>query len=678
MSFGSRLKHAVLPAFCFKPSPTLDDSPAPSSRHRLPGSPPDLQPRGPQPDKPSRRRSSRWFCLRSSRHHAPQAELPGTAPRQVPDTGPASPPAGRPGAPSPCSVNTWAALDRLASEAGQPPGCQASVNVWAVLDRLAAETKSTPAPPTGPATAKAAPQIQPGAPTLGTAAPQDPGPRFDASRSSSLRMEVSKPDVAAQSARTLPPPAPWLPLFEPEPGLHDALTSFDRRSHDSRDPTVRGSLDRSMWRDLTLQLWAGAGAGELTPVDEVPAEARRSLGAEVLRLGGVLAGHTARQVVATGTSTLAREAVNIGITMGLRHRPGLAAGLTVSMTLLNLLAQLQREKRVLRAPDEAARGFHSLSQGQWQAASPQQRETLRQEQQASSRRVTKLHLVSNLITSAIALAGAARPGGRIGAMAAPLPSMLLGQMAKQWVYVSMRDSLQATFSLVQPRQPSPLPNIEQQRLRTAGATYGGVQTLLSYAQEAAMPRVLSALSRGSETIRASGGLLSSVGSGLGQWARAIAAVAGVRAGFNAVGEIFDDVQLTHHDAAHAGGEQVLHPDVRGLDPARRDYGRLLDHAMVRLFANDVAGGVMNVVGLAAGQLPAGFGDVASFIGNFGLGCLVHLTYPTVGNNFAAAGLVRDAMRPLPPMDLEASMNHPFTPSVVSQASRTSSFYRPEA
>lgn len=422
--------------------------------------------------------------------------------------------------------------------------------------------------------------------------------------------------------------------------------------------------------------------GELPPVAEAPVEARRSLGAEVLRMGGLLAGHTARQVVATGTSTLVREAVNIGITMGLRTRPGLAAGLTVAMTLLNLLAQLQREKRVLRAPDEAARGFHSLTQAQWQDASLPQQEALRQEQQASSRRLTKLHLVSNLITSAIALAGAARPGGRIGAMAAPLPSALLGQMARQWAYVGVRDGLQATFSLVQPRQPSPLPNLEQQRMRTAAATYGGAQALLGYAQDAVMPRVLGALSRGSDTISASGGLLSSVGSGLGQWARAIARVAGVRAAVNTVGETLDDAQLTYHDAAQAGSEQVLRPDVRALDPARRDYGRLLDHTTVRVFANDVVGGVMNAVGLAAGQLPARFGDVASFIGNFGVGYLIHLTYPLVGNNFAAAGMVREAMRTQPPADPEAGSTQfgrpANTPSRASQASQASSYYRPEA
>jgi hypothetical protein len=219
-------------------------------------------------------------------------------------------------------------------------------------------------------------------------------------------------------------------------------------------------------------------------------------------------------------------------------------------------------------------------------------------------------------------------------------------------------------------------------MRTAGATYGGAQALLGYAQEAIMPRVLAALSQGSNTIRASGGLLSSVGSGLGQWARTIAAVTGVRAGINVVGETLDDVQLTHHEAAEAGSEQVLGLDVRALDPARRDYGRLLDHAMVRVFANDVVGGVMNAVGLATGQLPARFADVASFVGHFGVGYLIHLTYPLVGNNFAAAGLAREAVRPPPPVDPEAGsarfQHPPGTPSHRSQTSQTSSYYRPEA
>ena len=86
--------------------------------------------------------------------------------------------------------------------------------------------------------------------------------------------------------------------------------------------------------------------------------------------------------------------------------------------------------------------------------------------------------MSNLITTSIAMVGAARPGARIGAMVAPLPSALLGQMARQWAYVGLRDGLQATFTTVQTREPSPLPNTEQRRIRTAGATYGGAQALL--------------------------------------------------------------------------------------------------------------------------------------------------------------------------------------------------------
>ena len=613
MTFRSRLTHAILPTFCFKPGPTLDDNPASSSRHRMPASPPPLQPRSPRSDKSLPRRILGSLHLRRP-HHARQAELP----TQVP--------------------------------------CQAPVTV--------------PAP-------KLQLQHPPSDTNLSAASQQDTGPRFDASRSSSLRVEVSRPDLDAATTGTLNHAAQWLRQYPPGP--YEAPSSFDRRSHDPMDPTVHGPLlDPSMWRNPTLRQWAGPGTAELPPVAEVPAETRRSLGAEVLRLGGLLAGHTARQVVATGTGTLVREAVNIGIAMGLRNHHGLAAGLTVSMTLLNLLAQLQREKRVLRAPDEAARGFHSLTEEQWQAASPQQQEALRQEQQASSHRLTRLHLLSNLLTSSIAVAGAIRPGGRIGAMAMPVPSALLGQMARQWPYVGVRDGLQATFTLVQPGRPSPLPNTDQQRMRTAGATFGGVQALLSYAQEAVMPQVLGALSHGSETIRASGGLLTSVGSGVRNWARTIAAVTGVRAALNTMGETVDDVQLTYHDAAQAGSEQVLKLDVRGLDPARRDYGRLLDHAMVRVFANDVVNGVMNGVGLAVGQLPAHLGSLASLIGNFGVGYLIHLTYPMVGNNFAAAGLVREAMRPAAPTDLEASMHAPIAPSGVSQASRSSSYYRPEA
>jgi hypothetical protein len=511
--------------------------------------------------------------------------------------------------------------------------------------------------------------------------PRHDSPRFDPPHPLNPRREPTTGRGAPHSVRQV---RRQLAIQAP-PAAQD---SFDRRSIGSSvDETRHGTTNRTDWPDTGRHPRPLTETFEPSVYSEPDSTAtapvtRRSMGAEALRRAGLLAGHTARQVVATGISTLVREGVNIGITMGLRHHPGLAAGLTLSMTLMNLLAQLQRDKRVQRVPDEAARGFHSLSPAQWQAQSPERQDFLRQEQRASSRRVTKLHLTANLITTSIAMAGAARPGARIGAMVAPLPSALLGQMAKQWVYVGLRDGLQATFSTVRPREPSPLPNTEQRRMRTAGATYGGAQSLLGYAQEAIMPRVLGALSQGSTTIRASGGLLSSVGSGAMHWARTIAAVAGVRAGINIVGETIDDVQLAHHDAAEAGSEQVLDLDVRALAPARRDYGRLLDHAVVRLCVNDLVGGTMNAVGLATGQLPARFADVASFVGNFGVGYLIHLTYPLVGNNFAAAGLVRDAMRPAPPADPEArpvSGQHPFnSPSRASQASQAPSFYRSEA
>lgn len=668
MNLRSQLKRIAFPSSCYGHCRTLDD-PAPATSRKASAAPPELQPRGPQPDAPPPRAKRRWFGLKkSAHHHAKPAE-------------PTEPQARQHTAPKPFSVNLWDVLDNLPADPAPP---RSTVNTWAALDRMHAEAGGA-----RPARVEPPPPRAPHAADTPAALQQPDGPVFDESRHSSQRIDSGRyiePPPRDPPSR----PAGLGPQFWPGLPNRDSLNtqdSFGRHTSDSQDPTQHGPVNRRFWRSLTLQPWASPPPIETNPPppEGAPAavpETRRSLGAEVLRVGGVLAGHTARQVVATGTSTLVREGVNIGITMGLRRQPGLAAGLTLSMTLLNLLAQLHRERRVLRAPDEAARGFHSLSQAQWQAASPEQQDALRQEQQASSRRVTRLHLLSNLITSSIAMVGAARPGGRIGAMVAPLPSALLGQMARQWAYVGLRDGLQATFTTVQTTRPSPLPNTEQRRMRTAGATYGGAQSLLGYAQQAIMPRVLGALSQGSNTIQASGGLLSSVGSGLGQWARTIAAVAGVRAGINVVGETIDDVQLTHHDAAEAGGEQVLGLDVRALDPARRDYGRLLDHAMVRVFANDVVGGVMNAVGLAAGQLPARFADVASFVGNFGVGYLIHLTYPLVGNNFAAAGLAREAVRPPPPVDPEtgsARFQHPpGTPSHGSQVSQASSYYRPEA
>lgn len=669
MTLSTRFKRIILAPACFGQSLTLDDPTPPSARRRASAAPPELQPRGAQPGMPPPRSRRHWYSQRSSPRRVQPTETPPQSPT--------------PAGPKPAGVNLRRVLEDMALDPA-PARPKRPIDTWAALRRIGEEEARTHrGEHTHTSLAELFSKKDPSSTDPQVAHQPHDGPRFDASRPSSLCLELPVLKPTDHLYGSISP-------VGTQPMNHDPLNtqaSFDRRTFDSLEETRHGPVSRAFWRNPTLQPWATPKTNESSvhpagaPTAPMP-QTRRGMGAETLRLAGVLAGHTARQVVATGTSTLVREGLNIGITMGLRSHPGLAAGLTLTMTLLNLVAQLQREKRVLRAPDEAARGFHSLSPAQWQAALPAQQEALRQEQQASSRRVTRLHLLSNLITTSIAMVGAARPGGRIGAMVAPLPSALLGQMVRQWAYVGLRDGLQATFTTVQTREPSPLPSTEQRRMRTAGATYGGVQALLGYAQEAIMPRVLGALSQGSNTIRASGGLLSSVGSGALQWARTIAAVAGVRAGINTIGETIDDAQLTHHDAAEAGSEQVLGLDVRALDPARRDHGRLLDHAMVRVFANDAVGGAMNAVGLATGQLPARFADVASFIGNFGVGYLIHLTYPLVGNNFAAAGLVREAVRPPPPVDPEAASTRfehcASSLSYASQGSRATSSYRPEA
>ncbi|HET7866496.1 MAG TPA: hypothetical protein VFL86_19015, partial [Burkholderiaceae bacterium] len=213
----------------------------------------------------------------------------------------AVPPAAQPDAPHPHTKRRWPKLTFLRRRSRQP------------------ETVEGPRPiRAGKAPLTPVPSQDPPAPDSPVAARQTASPVFDESRPSSQRLDPSQVDPHDETAGlNAGPPSRRLP--QPRDSV-TALESFDGRASVWPEFAQQGPVNQRFWSSLTPQPWVDMRSIEASQAPSkvtsaAAPETRRSLGAEVLRLGGVLASHTARQVVATGTSTLVRESINIGIAM---------------------------------------------------------------------------------------------------------------------------------------------------------------------------------------------------------------------------------------------------------------------------------------------------------------------------------------------------------------------------
>lgn len=111
-----------------------------------------------------------------------------------------------------------------------------------------------------------------------------------------------------------------------------------------------------------------------------------------------VAGHLIHQTVAVGLPTFAREMLAAGVMHAMRNQPPeVAYGVQGAVGAVNLGLQVIREMRERRHPDEAARGFHSLSPEQWDAKTPAEQAALRQHTQKVSRAITVAQASFNMV-----------------------------------------------------------------------------------------------------------------------------------------------------------------------------------------------------------------------------------------------------------------------------------------
>jgi len=353
------------------------------------------------------------------------------------------------------------------------------------------------------------------------------------------------------------------------------------------------------------------------------------------RLLTAAAGHLAHQAVSVGIPTVAREMLAQGLMVGLHGAaPQVAIGLQAGMMVLSVGLQVVRERREARDPNEAARGFHSLSPEQWAQSSPQEQAAMRDTQARHSRLLTVLQVASSAVNLGLGVANV-----RSGDASAAIQRVATD--VKTAVYTTMRDSLQASFRMV--GIAGETYGLGGAHLANAIATYAAAQVTAGYVGQALVAGAAPGASAATNVLN---GLTSPAAAGMSTaaaWGTA-ATVAGVKAAVNTVVEAIDWFQRSQQEANQGGARQELAPRINTA-PEHRDYGRLLDQTPGRMALVNTINSALGAAGHVARNSSAA---VQSLIGNVGAAAVGALVDYSVSNTFQAAAAVRAATSPPPP------------------------------
>jgi hypothetical protein len=350
------------------------------------------------------------------------------------------------------------------------------------------------------------------------------------------------------------------------------------------------------------------------------------------QLVAAAAGHLVHQAVSVGMPTFAREMLVAGLTVGLQGHANAVIGLQAGMMALNVTLQVVRERREAREPNEAARGFHSLSADDWNASSPQEQAAMRQTQARHSRLFTELQVAASALNLGLGIGNVRN--GDVGSAISRVATDV-----KTTVYTTMRDALQASFRMSGIVDETL--GLSGTHLTTAIATYAAVSLAGNYASQAL---VGSAAPQASTAANVRNGVLTPAEAGMSMaaaWGTA-ATVAGVKAAVNTVVEAIDWFQRTQLEAMEGGREHTLQPRIN-IAPEHRDYARLLDHLPARMALVNTINSVTGAAGYAARHTSAA---MQSLIGNAGSVAVSAMLDYSVTNTWQAESAVRAALRPV--------------------------------
>ncbi|HEY9106131.1 MAG TPA: hypothetical protein VIN58_05595, partial [Roseateles sp.] len=395
------------------------------------------------------------------------------------------------------------------------------------------------------------------------------------------------------------------------------------------------------------------------------------------RAVGIAGAHLMQQAITCGIPTFAREMAYIGLTMKLAENPTVAAGVQAAMTGINVLGHVIRHRRMDRNPEAAARGFHGMSKAQWDATPPDQQAAMMERQQRTSRHVTQMHAAAMVVNTGAMIAGLVRPDNET---ARQFLATSAASDVRNLIYAGMRESLQASFSLVGLSKGSNSSGVNDQRMSTSAFAYTVSQALGSYGADAI-------LNQARPDIRASGGIIRTAGAEMASGPalfKMAAAVAGVRAFANTLGEVQDAYLGKHHEASQSGGKQVFKPAMAGeaqytnkkqallkamqppvveggsstAPPANEpklptsqlvkmrvqafreniDISRLLDHSPARMAWNGTAATAADLASLMAPS------NLRTALSSFGVALLFGTSYKPVNQTYQAHSAVRSQVR----------------------------------
>lgn len=339
-------------------------------------------------------------------------------------------------------------------------------------------------------------------------------------------------------------------------------------------------------------------------------------------------GHVIHQAVAVGLPTFAREMLAAGVMHGLRNAPPETAyAVQGAVGAFNLGMQVIREVRERRHPDEAARGFHSLSPEQWAAKTPDEQAALRKHTQKISRAITVAQLASSITNLSLMLQAHSEGLENKAAMLRPLATEV-----KVGLYTTLRDAAQASFNMVGYDDKKDLTyGLAGNAFNSARATYAGVITTADVLSSAAMGVLVPGRGDAMATLVGTSNAMSS-----GDAWRTTAAAAGVGAVTNTLVEATDWFQRMHFELSQnaAPPPQRLEPHITG-----DDLGRVFDQAQSRTALINGLNSALSVLGLAMAKAevpPA----LQGALGSAGLGALVFLTDSPITGNWQSQKAVR--------------------------------------
>lgn len=376
---------------------------------------------------------------------------------------------------------------------------------------------------------------------------------------------------------------------------------------------------------------------------------------------GIAGAHLMQQAITCGIPTFAREMAYVGLTMKLAENPTMAAGLQAAMTAINVAGHVIRHRRMDRDPEAAARGFHGMSKPQWDAAPPEQQAAMMERQQRSSRWVTQMHAAAMVVNTGAMVAGLAQPGSEKARL---FLATSAASDVRNLVYAAMRETGQASFSVVGLQAPNASGGVNDQRMSTSAFAYTVSQALGSYSADAI-------LSQARPDIKVSGGVIRTAAAELASGPalfKMAAVVAGVRAFSNTLGEVQDAYLGKHHEASQAGGRQVFSPSMPGAGQYAQkkrellaasegnvstlqlaklrvqtfrenvDISRLLDHSPARMAWNGTAATAADFASLMAPS------NLRTTLSSFGVAMLFGVAYKPVNQTYQAHAAVRSQVR----------------------------------